>query len=163
MSFTYSQVFNSTSIKRSDGVIIPDDPNNREWQEYTNWLSQGNKLEPLPLSTYKDTQKALVGSSCKTAIVGGFTSNATGNVLTYPSDTVTQMNITMMATSGSGGAIWCKNSANNWSFLQHTAANVLQVQKDMNTFIQTQQTKYSQLLTQIDAATTIEQIQSIIW
>ena len=33
-------------IRLSDNAFIPEDPNNRDWQEYQQWLAQGNKPQP---------------------------------------------------------------------------------------------------------------------
>ena len=33
-------------IRLSDGAFIPEDPNNRDWKEYQEWLAQGNKPQP---------------------------------------------------------------------------------------------------------------------
>lgn len=33
-------------IKRSDGAFIPQDPANRDFQEFLDWLSRGNKPDP---------------------------------------------------------------------------------------------------------------------
>jgi hypothetical protein len=33
-------------VRRADGADIPNDPANRHWQEYLQWLAQGNT--PLP-------------------------------------------------------------------------------------------------------------------
>ena len=39
----------STSIKRlSDGAFIPNDPGNRDYREYLDWLDAGNTPEPAP-------------------------------------------------------------------------------------------------------------------
>ena len=35
-----------TVLRASDGAFIPDDPANRDFQEYLTWLSQGNKPDP---------------------------------------------------------------------------------------------------------------------
>jgi hypothetical protein len=37
---------NPSCIKRDDGVLIPFDPANTDYQEYLAWLDEGN--EPLP-------------------------------------------------------------------------------------------------------------------
>jgi hypothetical protein len=43
------QLTTSTSIKRlSDGAFIPNDPGNRDYREYLDWLEAGNTPEPAP-------------------------------------------------------------------------------------------------------------------
>jgi hypothetical protein len=43
------QLTTSTSIKRlSDGAFIPNDPSNRDYREYLDWLDAGNTPEPAP-------------------------------------------------------------------------------------------------------------------
>lgn len=42
---TYTQYENGAM--RSDGAWIPADPDNRDWQEYQQWLAEGNvPLQP---------------------------------------------------------------------------------------------------------------------
>jgi hypothetical protein len=43
------QLTTSNSIKRlSDGATIPNDPGNRDYREYLDWLDAGNTPEPAP-------------------------------------------------------------------------------------------------------------------
>jgi hypothetical protein len=43
------QLTTGTSIKRlSDGAFIPNDPGNRDYREYLDWLDAGNTPEPAP-------------------------------------------------------------------------------------------------------------------
>ena len=43
------QLTTGTSIKRlSDGATIPNDPGNRDYREYLDWLEAGNTQEPAP-------------------------------------------------------------------------------------------------------------------
>jgi len=49
---TYKQLndgeggINNQAILRSDGAVIPFAPGNRDYQEYLEWLAQGNTPEP---------------------------------------------------------------------------------------------------------------------
>jgi hypothetical protein len=40
--YTYTTIPNSTSILRSDGQTIPNDPRNSDWMAYDSWLAAGN-------------------------------------------------------------------------------------------------------------------------
>ena len=43
------QLTTGTSIIRlSDGAFIPNDPGNRDYREYLDWLAAGNTPEPAP-------------------------------------------------------------------------------------------------------------------
>ena len=48
MSFTYSLIANSTSVLRSDGATIPNDPGNTDWRGYQAWLAAGNAPNAAP-------------------------------------------------------------------------------------------------------------------
>jgi hypothetical protein len=47
-------------LRTSDGAVIPVDPDNRDYQEYLKWLSDGNTLEPIPGPTPQELQAAVV-------------------------------------------------------------------------------------------------------
>lgn len=49
--FTYSLIADSTAVQRSDGARIPDDPNNRDYQDYLVWLAAGHQPAPPPTPT----------------------------------------------------------------------------------------------------------------
>jgi len=55
MTYSY-ELTSSTSIKRSDGAVIPADPANRDYAEYQSWVAAGNTPTPLPTLTL-DEQK----------------------------------------------------------------------------------------------------------
>ena len=46
MDLTYQLQTLGQSVKRSDGVFIPFDPANTDYQQYLAWLAEGNT--PLP-------------------------------------------------------------------------------------------------------------------
>jgi hypothetical protein len=49
MTQPYELITNSTSVlRRADNATIPDDPANRDRQEYNSWLADGNVPDPAP-------------------------------------------------------------------------------------------------------------------
>jgi hypothetical protein len=40
-----------TILRRVDGAFIPNDPANRDYQEYLTWLDQGNTPDPPQVAT----------------------------------------------------------------------------------------------------------------
>jgi len=113
------------------------------------------------LSAAQSAQGAIVNSACAAAIVAPFTSSALGSVNTYDCNPIDQENINLVAAHG--GSLWALPSGGNWTFTAHTMAQGVQVQTDMLAHIQAQQTIYAGLLTQINAATTVAAVQSIVW
>jgi hypothetical protein len=113
------------------------------------------------LAQVQATQSAAMQTACKAAIEGGFTSSALGSAYTYPSDPNTQTNISLAAANG--GPLVCQSSGAVWGLMTHTPAQALQVQKDMATHIQVQQTTYWGLIAEINAATAVAAVQAISW
>jgi hypothetical protein len=68
------QLTTGTSIKRlSDGAFIPNDPGNRDYREYLDWLEAGNTPDPAPAPpppppSYTAFWDALVASSVYASI-----------------------------------------------------------------------------------------------
>jgi hypothetical protein len=68
------QLTTGTSIIRlSDGATIPNDPGNRDYQEYLEWLEAGNTPEPAPAPpppapSYTAFWDALIASSVYASI-----------------------------------------------------------------------------------------------
>lgn len=118
---------------------------------------------PAPtLAQAQAAQSAAMQMACQGKIVAGFTSSALGAANSYPSDQVTQTNVTLAASVG-GGSLWCQPSGGAWVLTAHTAAEAQQVQKDLTAHIQTQQTTYAGLLTQIAEATTVAAVPAVAW
>lgn len=118
-------------------------------------------IPPTPtLSQAQATQTSTLSVACQAEILAGFSSSALGSAYNYPSDNVTQRNIAMAVISG--GSLWCETGS-TWAFETHTAAQAAQVQKDLWAMIQAAQAKYSTLLAEVDAATTVAAVQAIVW
>lgn len=122
-----------------------------------------NPASPAPtLAQAQAVQSAIVSAACQSAIVAGFTSSALGAANTYPSDPNTQNNINTAAAHG--GSIWCLSAgATAWAFTSHTAAQALQVQADLNTHTQAEQSTYAGLLAQINTAATVAAVEGVAW
>lgn len=68
-NYTYSFIANSTSILRSDGATIPNDPANSDYAQYLKWLADGNVTTPAPqpdmsgvIANYSNQVDALVAN-----------------------------------------------------------------------------------------------------
>jgi hypothetical protein len=49
MAQPYQLITNSDGVLRvADNAHIPNDGGNRDWQEYTSWLAEGNTPDPAP-------------------------------------------------------------------------------------------------------------------
>lgn len=47
MAFTYTLTSEPTTILRSDGVFVPTNPTNADYQDYLAWVAAGNTPTPL--------------------------------------------------------------------------------------------------------------------
>jgi len=46
MEYTYKLMNENCGVTRSDGLIIPTDKDNTDYQEYLAWVAEGNTPEP---------------------------------------------------------------------------------------------------------------------
>ena len=114
------------------------------------------------LAQAQATQIATLSAACRSAIEAGFTSSALGGAYTYGCRPTDQANVATVAAHG--GSLWCQPSSGGaWSFVAHTAAQAAQVQADMWTHIQAEQTTYAGLVGQVNAATTVAGVDAIVW
>ncbi len=123
------------------------------------------------LQAVQTIQKAIVTKSCVSAMTGGFLSSALGSARTYPSTLTDQHNLSgsVIASllpnlpSGWTTSFWCMDSTGAWAFTPHTAAQIQQVGMDGKAWITAQQEKLASLNAQIEVATTVSAVQSVIW
>jgi hypothetical protein len=102
-------------------------------------------------------QIRLISPQCASSITGGFYSGS--NV--YPSQQTDQMNIHSVALYG--GSLWTLDASKNWLFVNYTAQEGQKIEQDMIAFIQSQQTIYANLVSEIKASSNISYINSITW
>ena len=134
----------------------------------------GALVAPLPptneelLAQAKALQTTKASAACASALTTGFTSSALGTPHTYPSQDDDQRNL-QSAVSASAVApsnwttpIWCANN-DAWSFTAHTASQIQQVNADWLAHRVAAQQKYADLIAQINAATSLEEVQAIHW
>ncbi|QAU22609.1 hypothetical protein EO087_00315 [Dyella sp. M7H15-1] len=119
---------------------------------------------PAPtLDESKKSQIALICAACAMAIKSGFTSSAWASVTTYGSNATDQANLVSIAQAGQGGSLWCASSSDTWALTGHTAAQVTQVLTDWNKYRSAQQSKYANLVSKINAATSMSAVEAIVW
>ena len=116
---------------------------------------------------------AELDAACAAAIVLGFTSDALGEVHTYPSKGTDQANLTASFADALAALLageedwttpfWCMNSAGIWDMREHTAAQITAVGKTGKAIILAYQQKNIALQKKVLAATTAEEVAAISW
>lgn len=136
------------------------------WQEVTgNW-------PPAPaLSDVKTARVALLSDACAAQIYAGFQSSALGTVHTYPANDKDQANLSSSVVASLLPALaanwttpfWCMDSAGNWAFVPHTAAQIQQVGIDGKAAIVAALERNAALAAQVMAATTATGVEAVVW
>jgi hypothetical protein len=116
----------------------------------------------VTLAQAQTAQITILKAACQSAIVAGFISSALGSAHTYPSDTISQANLSQTASSASGGDLWCAIS-DEWSFATHTQVQAQQALADFITARNGFQKKFSTLNTKIQEAAKVSEVQTIVW
>lgn len=149
----------------------------RKWKQrppipgpYYVWNKSAEAWEYDPDSA-RPAKAAKIASACEASILAGFTSAALGADYHYPSDMADQANLTasvMRSTlsDDSGAEIFpfkCADSAGEWLFRPHTAAQIRQVGKDAYQHILELRQRNAELQGLLAAAMTEQEISSIVW
>ena len=124
--------------------------------------------------TFADVQAAKIAfltASCAAQIVGGYQSSALGSVHTYPGKPTDQINMLGSVTASLLPGLatdwqtpfWCADEAGAWSFQMHTAAQIQAAGADGKAAVATAQTKLATLSAQVAAATSPEDLTTIVW
>lgn len=124
----------------------------------------------VSLDDLKLSRRESVAAACAAAIQGGVVCNALGSYHTYPTTMTDQHNLdgTVLAASidGDDGGpykFWCADSSGAWARRDHSAAQIIAVGKAVRAHVVAQQDRYEAKLGEIDAATTAEEIATIVW
>ena len=120
--------------------------------------------EAEEFSFVKAAQIASLTASCGAAIVAGFPSSALGTAYTYPSQPNDQTNL-IGAVAGGLATInfWCADSEGVWGFTAHTALQIKQVLADGGTQRMNYSAKLLDLVTKVNAAATVVDVQAVVW
>lgn len=164
--------YDSVDSPAPNGVSLID-ISDAEWQACVNqqgqWYVSSGALAQVPppsaaqqLQTAQTAQSAILRTACAAAIVSGFTSSALGSGYTYPSTITDQSNQQSIAASASGGSLWCETNG-AWSFKAHTQAQAQAVVASFATWLNQCQAQLVTLSRQVDASTSIEAVQAVVW
>jgi hypothetical protein len=115
------------------------------------------------LTQAKDAQIAKNSQACATAITAGQKSNATGKEYTYPTSLTDQLNLSAAVNAslsvglapGWTMSLKCADGTGKWAFVSHTAAQIQQVNSDVNNAISALRVRNDALSPLIKSATTL--------
>ncbi|PLY08407.1 MAG: hypothetical protein C0625_02130 [Arcobacter sp.] len=132
--------------------------------EFDKW--NGSAWE-ADINLIKSTKLSTINTSCETAIVSGFASSALGIEHFYQSDRDDQINLMGLVTAGSDDLLKCglKNDDETitWEWKPHTKEQLKAVFDDGAAYKKEQLIKSATLKAQISAATTVEELDLIVW
>lgn len=125
----------------------------------------------VTLAAAQTKQLGILNAACQAQIYAGFTSSALGATYTYPAKDKDQANLTASYaasfdptnTTGWTTPFWCMDGTGNWALVQHTAAQIQQVGRDGKAAILSAITKNETLAKQVMAATTVANVEAIVW
>lgn len=141
-------------------------------------VKNGNLVAPTPLTdaqilvNAKASKIASLSMACQAAIYAGFTSSALGMLHSYPFQDKDQANLTgdvmlsILPTAQVSGwtvPFWCADNAGAWAMRPHTAAQIQQVGQDAAAMKLAMISKNIVLASQVEAAMTTPDVQSIAW
>ena len=116
------------------------------------------------LDQVKTSQKALINSAAHNEIIAGFSSDALGDAYMYQSEETDQLNLIGMVMAGTDDYFKCSaDGGQTWGYELHTAAQLKQVLEDGKAIKLGILQKAQSLKGQIDDATTIADVEAIVW
>lgn len=144
------------------------------WAAYEAWLAEGNTPLPVPSDMAPSLEQAKqdrineINLACEETILSGFISSALGEPHGYDSQIEDQLNLigaALAAAAGQSVEFRCYHGAvtgqKEWHL--HTPQQMQQVYMDGLVYKVTQLKKATTLKNQVNAATTVEEVNGITW
>jgi len=126
-----------------------------------------DRLLAPTLAELKASKTSEINSACSKAITSGFTSSALGTPHTYQSEQTDQLNLIGVVTAGQDDYFKCgvtdANGNVTWNYELHTIAQLQQVLADGKAHKQVLLQKAGTLKAQVTSATTIAEVEAIVW
>lgn len=118
----------------------------------------------------KRVKSSKIREACRADILNGFVSYALGEEFFYPYTLIDQQNLNNALVLSSIETnptwltqAWCRDVAGNWTFANHTAAQIQKVGVDGRAHFEAKTVKNANLQAQIVSTTTQEEIDLIVW
>jgi hypothetical protein len=119
----------------------------------------------------RDAQLVIIAAASAAAQTSGFTSDALGSTYSYPSGLADQANLTAVITASlisgqpadTSYLFWCKDASGTEGFVGHTASQIQKVGLDGMAAVMAAKQKQQTLAQQIAAATTVAEVQAVVW
>jgi len=119
------------------------------------------------LDELKASKTNEINSACEKAITSGFPSSALGTPHTYQSEQTDQLNLIGVVTAGQDDYFKCgvEDTSGNvtWNYEMHTIAQLQQVLVDGKVHKQALLQKAGTLKAQVTSATTVAEVEAIVW
>ena len=119
------------------------------------------------LDELKASKTSEINSACEKAITSGFTSSALGTSCSYQSEQTDQLNLIGIVTAGQDDYFKCgvtdANGNVTWSYELHTIVQLQQVLTDGKAHKQGLLQKANTLKAQVTGATTVKDVEAIVW
>lgn len=128
--------------------------------------------ETMPLDAALDNSKTIkmleMDNACADDITSGFSSNALGTAYNYPYNTVDQLNLNACVIESLinitwSGPFWCEDTNGIWDRRIHDATQIQTARVDGAIHTRSNQDKLKIKREEIQAATTVEQVEAIVW
>lgn len=171
MSTEY-KFFEQGIIRLTDGAFIPATEENRDYQDYLQWVAKGGVAAPqYSLEESRALKLTELDAACAAAILAGFDSDALGQPHHYPAKLTDQSNLqaAILASLQPGlpadwtTPAWCQAASGDWAYHDHTAAQIQQVGTAAKQGVDACISRKLELARQLAQATTLEAVAAIAW